>query len=169
MDSSALLGGTGLTNSFLKIYFIGDVSCQPHPVFANTQSRLGHFNFRQKTSSKKSHRLHIGFTPSLHVEQVKALEKALSGEVLMHLEFLQTKEGEFNCSGLQLVHYTTEARLNEIMDIYRSHGVQINNPHVYIIEDGKQNNLDPAVVKMKERFDPFGLLNPGKLRSWVQR
>jgi FAD/FMN-containing dehydrogenase len=55
------------------------------------------------------------------------------------------------------------------MDIYRSHGVQINNPHVYIIEDGKQNNLDPAVVKMKERFDPFGLLNPGKLRSWVQR
>ena len=55
------------------------------------------------------------------------------------------------------------------MTIYRSHGVQINNPHVYIVEDGKQNNLDPAVVKMKERFDPMGLLNPGKLRSWASR
>jgi hypothetical protein len=45
--------------------------------------------------------------------------------------------------------------------------VQINNPHVYIVEDGKQNNLDPAVVRVKRRFDPLGLLNPGKLRSWV--
>jgi FAD/FMN-containing dehydrogenase len=110
-----------------------------------------------------------GFTPAKHVEQVKALEKELGGEVLMHLEFLRTKEGDFNCSGLQLIHYTSEARLNEIMAIYRSHGVQINNPHVYIVEDGKQNNLDPAVVKMKERFDPLGLLNPGKLRSWASR
>ena len=49
---------------------------------------------------------------------------------------------------------------------YRDHGVQINNPHVYIVEDGKQNHLDPAVVGMKRRFDPQGLLNPGKLRSW---
>ena len=110
-----------------------------------------------------------GFTPSKHVEQVKALEKELGGEVLMHLEFLRTKEGDFNCSGLQLIRYTTEERLNEIMAIYRAHGVQINNPHVYIVEDGKQNNLDPAVVKMKERFDPIGLLNPGKLRSWASR
>ena len=52
------------------------------------------------------------------------------------------------------------------MQIYRDHGVQINNPHVYLVEDGKQNNLDPAVVGMKRRFDPQGLLNPGKLRSW---
>ena len=55
------------------------------------------------------------------------------------------------------------------MQIYRDHGVQINNPHVYIVEDGKQNNLDPAVVQTKERFDPQGLLNPGKLRSWATR
>ena len=55
------------------------------------------------------------------------------------------------------------------MQIYRDHGVQINNPHVYIVEDGKQNHLDPAVVRTKERFDPQGLLNPGKLRSWATR
>lgn len=55
------------------------------------------------------------------------------------------------------------------MQIYRDHGVQINNPHVYIVEDGKQNNkLDPAVLEMKRRFDPMGLLNPGKLRTWDQ-
>lgn len=112
--------------------------------------------------------LQSGFTPSRCLEQVRALEAALAGEVMMHLEFLRTKEGAFNCSGLQLVRYTTDERLNEIMQIYRDHGVQINNPHVYIVEDGKQNNqLDPAVLQMKRQFDPMGLLNPGKLRSWT--
>ena len=109
-----------------------------------------------------------GFDPTRNLAQVRALETQLAGEVMMHLEFLRTKEGALNCSGLQLIRYTTEARLNEIMQIYRDHGVQINNPHVYIVEDGKQNNLDPAVVQMKHRFDPQGLLNPGKLRSWMK-
>ena len=109
-----------------------------------------------------------GFTPSRHVEQVKALEKALKGEVLMHLEFLRTKEGDINCSGLQIVRYTTDERLNEIMAICREHGVQINNPHVFVVEDGKQNSLDPKVLEFKQRFDPQGLLNPGKLRVWEQ-
>jgi FAD/FMN-containing dehydrogenase len=108
-----------------------------------------------------------GFDPTRNLAQVRALEAELAGEVMMHVEFLRTKEGALNCSGLQLVRYTTEARLNQIMQIYRDHGVQINNPHVYIVEDGKQNNLDPGVVAMKQRFDPQGLLNPGKLRSWM--
>ena len=107
-----------------------------------------------------------GFDARRHVAQVKALERLLAGEVMMHLEFLRTKEGAFNCSGLQLIRYTTEARLNEIMQIHRDHGVMINNPHVYILEDGKQGSLDPAVIDIKRRFDPHGLLNPGKMRSW---
>ena len=109
-----------------------------------------------------------GFEPGRHVEQVKALEKLLAGEVLMHLEFLRTKDGAFNCSGLQLIRFTTEARLDEIMQIHRDHGVMINNPHVYILEDGKQGALNSEVVAMKRRFDPQGLLNPGKMRSWSQ-
>ena len=32
------------------------------------------------------------------------------------------------------------------MAIYREHGVQIKNPHVYVVEDGKQNILDPKVL-----------------------
>ena len=107
-----------------------------------------------------------GFEPSRHIEQVKALEQALAGEVMMHLEFLRTRDGAYSCSGLQLMRFSTEARLNEIMQIYRDHGVTINNPHVYILEDGKQGQLNPAVIEIKRRFDPQGLLNPGKMRSW---
>ena len=107
------------------------------------------------------------FDPVRHLEQVKALERLLGGEVLMHLEFLRTKEGVFNCSGLQLIRYTTDARLDEIMQIHRDHGVAINNPHVYILEDGKQGQLNPRVLETKRRFDPQGLLNPGKMRGWT--
>jgi len=109
-----------------------------------------------------------GFDPARCVQQAKALEAELAGEVMMHLEFLRTKEGLFNCSGLQLIRYTSDERLNEIMQIHRDHGVQINNPHTYVVEEGKQNSqLDPAVLRAKQRFDPQGLLNPGKLRSWL--
>jgi hypothetical protein len=89
--------------------------------------------------------------------------------VLMHLEFLRNREGAQTCSGLQLVRYTSDERLDEIMRIHREHGVLINNPHVYIVEDGKQGRLTPGVVASKERFDPMGLLNPGKLRAWSTR
>jgi hypothetical protein len=109
-----------------------------------------------------------GFDPARFREQVLALEAALTGEVMMHLEFLRTKEGAFNCSGLQLIRYTSDERLQSIMLIYRDHGVQINDPHVYIVEDGKHRHyLDPGIVAMKHRLDPQGLLNPGKLRSWT--
>lgn len=131
---------------------------------------MGHQTTSQALKVKKSLiYLECHFKQSMHLEQIRNLQKELQDEVLMHVEYFCTPSGVLTCIGLPLVQFTTEARLNEIMAIYRSHGVQINNPHVYIVEDGKQNNLDPAVVKMKERFDPMGLLNPGKLRSWASR
>jgi FAD/FMN-containing dehydrogenase len=110
-----------------------------------------------------------GFSSGPHVSQAKALRKLLGEEVLVHLEFIRSKEGAPTCSGLQLVRYTTDARLNEIMQIHRDHGVFISNPHVFHVEDGKQGEINAAVVASKQRFDPAGLLNPGKLRGWDQR
>jgi FAD/FMN-containing dehydrogenase len=110
-----------------------------------------------------------GFQAAQHVAQAKAMRQRLGDEVLVHLEFIRTKEGAMNCSGLQLVRYTSDERLNQIMQIHRDHGVYIANPHVYIVEDGKQGQVNPDVVATKMRFDPLGLLNPGKLRGWEQR
>ncbi len=110
-----------------------------------------------------------GFEAGRHVAQAKALRTLLGDEVPVHLEFIRTKEGAMNCSGLQLVRFTSEERLNRIMQIHREHGVFIANPHVYVVEDGKQGQVNPDVVAMKVRFDPQGLLNPGKLRGWEQR
>jgi FAD/FMN-containing dehydrogenase len=110
-----------------------------------------------------------GFQAGQHVQQAKAMRDMLGDEVLVHLEFIRTKEGAMNCSGLQLIRYSSDERLNQIMQLHRDHGVYIANPHVYIVEDGKQGQVNPDVVATKMRFDPSGLLNPGKLRGWEQR
>ena len=109
------------------------------------------------------------FQPGRQVEQARALRARLGDEVPMHLEWIRNRDGLMTCSGLQLVRFSTEERLAEIMQIHREHGVGINNPHAYIVEDGKQQRVNPDAVAMKARFDPQGLLNPGKLRGWDER
>ena len=120
------------------------------------------------------------FDPAKQREQVLALHQALTPEVMMHLEFIRLTSGAHTCSGLQIVRFTSEERLQQVMQIYREHGATINNPHVYILEDGgKLRDMDRSALSaaqlmasdpalaMKQRFDPQGLLNQGKLRSWV--
>ena len=112
--------------------------------------------------------LQSSFTPGKHLEQVRTMERLLGGEVLLHAEFIRGMDGLHTCTALQLVRFTTEARLDEIMAIFRANGVRINNPHVFVVEDGKAGGALPEpVLAMKRRFDPHGLLNPGKLRSVV--
>lgn len=106
------------------------------------------------------------FGASNYVEKVIEMEQFLGGEVFMHVEFLRNLQGSVQCNGLQLVRFTSEERLNEIMAIHREHGVRINNPHVNTVEDGRAGGeLPSAVMALKDRFDPHGLLNPGKLRG----
>ena len=111
--------------------------------------------------------LQSSFVPGQHVRQITEMQQLFGDEVLMHAEFLRNLDGLTTCSALQLVRFTTEARLQEIMALHRAHGVRINDPHVFIVEDGKAGGaLAPEVIALKRRFDPHGLLNPGKLRDW---
>jgi hypothetical protein len=82
-------------------------------------------------------------------------------EVMMHLEFLRVN-GKVTPGALQLVRYTTEERLNEIIRYHEEQGVQIANPHTYIIEDSGRKVIDSEQLEFKEMVDPYGLMNPGK-------
>ena len=111
--------------------------------------------------------LQTAFIAGQHLEQVRRMETLLGGEVLMHVEFIRNAEGEVICTALPLVRFSTEQRLQEIMQIYRDNGLRINDPHVYVVEDGRLNGEMPqAQSDAKRRFDPLGLLNPGKVRAW---
>jgi FAD/FMN-containing dehydrogenase len=89
-------------------------------------------------------------------------------EVMMHLEFLRTY-GSAIPAALQLVRYSTAERLNEIIRYHEEKGAFIANPHTYILEDGGRKTIDPVQLRFKEQVDPYGLLNPGKMKAWDER
>ncbi len=89
-------------------------------------------------------------------------------EVMMHLEFLRTG-GRAVPAALQIVRFTSAERLQEIITYYEDHGAFIANPHTYVLEDGGRKTVDVEQLAFKERVDPYGLLNPGKMRAWDER
>jgi FAD/FMN-containing dehydrogenase len=60
--------------------------------------------------------------------------------------------------------------LYEIIAAYEAAGVMVANPHVYTLEDGSRyRRADADQLGFKAEVDPYGLLNPGKMRSFVPR
>ncbi|MEL6939840.1 MAG: FAD-binding oxidoreductase [Cyanobacteria bacterium J06598_1] len=89
-------------------------------------------------------------------------------EVIMHLEYLRS-QGRILPAALQLVRYSTPERLAEIIRYHEEKGAFIANPHTYLLEDGGRKTVDEKQLKFKEQVDPYGLLNPGKMRGWMER
>jgi FAD/FMN-containing dehydrogenase len=101
------------------------------------------------------------------LESVRQMIEMFPDEVLPHTEFIRFA-GRITCSALPIVRYTTEERLNEIIALHEEHGVFIANPHVYTLEDGSRHKSTGAdQLGMKAEADPYGLLNPGKMRTYV--
>lgn len=99
---------------------------------------------------------------------IEELYNYYGDEVMMHLEFLRMN-GRAIAAALQIVRYTTESRLNEIIRYHEEQGALIANPHTYILEDGGMKSINLEQLQFKELVDPYGLLNPGKMRAWLER
>jgi FAD/FMN-containing dehydrogenase len=103
------------------------------------------------------------------IESVTEMWTMFPDEVLPHTEFIRFG-GKTTCSALPIVRYTTAERLNEIIALHEKHGVMIANPHVYTLEDGSRHKrADADQLGFKHEIDPRGLLNPGKMRTFVAR
>ena len=89
-------------------------------------------------------------------------------EVMMHLEFIRVG-GTVLPAALQIVRFSTPERLQEIIKYHEDNGAFIANPHTYVLEDGGRKAIDPDQLHFKEMVDPYGLLNPGKMRAWLER
>ncbi len=100
-----------------------------------------------------------------HLALVEKLHAMFPGEVHDHLEFVRF-DGDITCFGLPLVRFTTEARLDEIIDTFNAIGAPIFNPHRYTLEEGGMKQTDEVQLAFKREADPKGLLNPGKMIAW---
>ena len=101
------------------------------------------------------------------MEKVAEMQRMFPDEVLQHLEFIRFG-GRVTCSGLPVVRYTNPDRLDEIIRLHEANGVFIANPHVFTVEDGSRyKRVDVDQLGFKHEVDPYGLLNPGKMRSFV--
>ena len=75
----------------------------------------------------------------------------------------EERRGRVIPGAIPVVYYTTEERLNEMIDFCREIGVLVANPHVNNVEGGGRYRADNVQLLAKQRYDPKGLLNPGKM------
>ena len=102
-----------------------------------------------------------------YLAKVAAMMQQFGDEVPMHLEFVRL-QGRAQAFGLQLVRYTDAARLDAIIALHEAAGCPVFNPHTAVLEDGGMKATDPAQLAFKRQADPYGLLNPGKMRGWEE-
>ena len=93
------------------------------------------------------------------------IEAMFPGELMSHLEFVRF-DGNITCFGLPLIRFTSETRLDRIIEMHEEAGCPIFNPHRYTLEEGGMKQTDEVQLAFKRKADPQGLLNPGKMIAW---
>lgn len=107
--------------------------------------------------------LQCAFEPAIVREQMRQLKERFANEFLLHMEFWKSGDGRMIPGAIPVVYYTTEKRLNEMISFCRDIGVFVANPHVNNVEGGGRYRADNVQLLAKQRYDPKGLLNPGKM------
>jgi FAD/FMN-containing dehydrogenase len=110
--------------------------------------------------------LQCGFSPDDCREQFRLLRERFGEEILFHIEFMKNGQGVVIPGAIPVVRFTTEERLNDMITYCRSIGVFVANPHVNYLEDAGRYRADNIQLRAKEKYDPLGLLNPGKMISF---
>ena len=99
------------------------------------------------------------------LELINSLKEKWGMNILWHIEAV-SQEGVPRLAALPVLRWQGEDQLNQIIDNCKKLGAIIFNPHVLTVEAGGLGVIDSDQVKAKLKFDPKGLLNPGKLEGW---
>jgi FAD/FMN-containing dehydrogenase len=110
--------------------------------------------------------LQCGFDPVGARTQFARLKERFGDEILFHIEFMKRGDGVVIPGAIPVVRFTTETKLNEMVDFCRQIGVSVANPHVNNVEGGGRYREDNVQLLAKQRYDSRGLLNPGKMATF---
>jgi FAD/FMN-containing dehydrogenase len=113
--------------------------------------------------------LQCGFSANNCEEQFRLLRDRYGNDFLFHIEFMKNGEGVVIPGAIPIVRFSTEERLNEMISYCRSIGVFVANPHVNYLEDAGRFRADNIQLAAKQKYDPRGLLNPGKMISFQKQ
>jgi FAD/FMN-containing dehydrogenase len=112
--------------------------------------------------------LQCGFSPDNCEEQFHLLRTRYGHDFLFHIEFMKNGDNVVIPGAIPIVRFTTEERLNDMIGYCRSIGVFVANPHVNYLEDAGRFRTDNIQLRAKQKYDPRGLLNPGKMISFLK-
>ena len=104
--------------------------------------------------------------PHPECEAIDSLNSTWGDDLLWHLEAV-CQQGVQRVAALPLVRWRGVDSLEQLMNDCKEIGAILFNPHVITVEDGGLGVVDVDQVETKHRFDPKGILNPGKLRGWM--
>jgi hypothetical protein len=97
-----------------------------------------------------------------------ALRARWGRDLFWHLEAVR-QQGAARLACLPLLRWRGKEELGALLDHCASLGALVFNPHALTVEDGGLGVVDSDQVATKAAYDPAGLLNPGKLRGWLER
>ncbi|WP_320674995.1 FAD-binding oxidoreductase [Prochlorococcus sp. MIT 1341] len=103
--------------------------------------------------------------PQPELPVMRSLKKRWGNELLWHLEVVR-QQGSQRLAALPLVKWRGKEHLEELIANCKELGAVLFNPHVLTVEEGGLGLVDGDQVAAKRRFDPHGLMNPGKLKGW---
>ncbi len=99
------------------------------------------------------------------------------------MEFMKNGEGRVIPGAIPLVYFTTEERLNDMIDFCREIGVFVANPHVNNVEGGGRYRADNVQLLAKHALRPqrtaesredghvsFGIRSGGsanEMKTWI--
>ena len=101
------------------------------------------------------------------LEGVAAIKREYGDEVLIHLELIRenlSAGGTLVSASLPIIRFSTAERLFEIQAFLEAIGVQVADPHTFYL-DGDSRWPGEVVLEGVKKFNPLGLLNPGKIRA----
>jgi FAD/FMN-containing dehydrogenase len=112
--------------------------------------------------------LQTGYNPETVRDQFAQLKARYGDDFLHHIEWMKRGDGAIIPAAIPVVRFTTPERLNDMIDFCRSIGVFVANPHVNHVEGGGRYREDNVQLRAKHKYDPKGLMNPGKMASFVK-
>ncbi|MFM7345510.1 MAG: FAD-binding oxidoreductase [Tagaea sp.] len=99
------------------------------------------------------------------LDLVAGIEKATGGELLHHFECVRY-DGKVTVQGVPVFRWESREQLDRLVKAHEALGIRIANPHTWILQNGGMKKIDAAQVAFRERHDPYGLSNPGKMAGW---